>query len=232
MSVFRRLQEVGYLSSFTHSGRYYTLTDIPEFDEHGLWFHQGVGFSRIGTLKGTVVDLVEGADAGKTHPELESLVRVRVHNTLLELLRERRIGRERLDRLYLYVSANETRAAEQVDRRHQVVATGVDEAEPLPVELVIAVLVEALHASEGLASGAVVAARLSARGQGVTAEQVEHVYAEFQLVPGKKRRSHARNTRVLEELRSEPAGPLLPPDPQHLGDPGGRARGARSLSTM
>lgn len=30
MSVFRRLNEVGYRSSYTHSGRYYTLSGYPE----------------------------------------------------------------------------------------------------------------------------------------------------------------------------------------------------------
>jgi hypothetical protein len=186
MSVFRRLKEVGYLSSFTHSGRYYTRTDIPEFDRHGLWFYRDIGFSRTGTLKGTVANLVDVAEAGRTHPELESLVRVRVHNALLELLRERRIRRERLNRLFLYVGADETRAAEQVRRRKKAVATAVVVAQPSPVEIVIAVLVEALHASEGLATGAVVAARLATRGQVVTAEQVELIYAEYQLIPGKK----------------------------------------------
>jgi hypothetical protein len=59
MSVFRRLREVGYRSSYTHAGRYYTLLDIPRFDERGLWFHQDVGFSRFGTLKSTLIALAD-----------------------------------------------------------------------------------------------------------------------------------------------------------------------------
>lgn len=46
MTVFRRLKRVGYLTSYTHAGRYYTLLEIPRFDEFGLWFHQQIGFSR------------------------------------------------------------------------------------------------------------------------------------------------------------------------------------------
>jgi hypothetical protein len=57
-SVFRDLTTIGYLSSYTHTGRYYTLVHIPEFDEHGLWFFQGVGFSKAGTLKSTITELV------------------------------------------------------------------------------------------------------------------------------------------------------------------------------
>jgi len=81
-SVFRDLAVLDYLTSFTHAGRYYTLTDIPQFDEHGLWFFQGIGFSRAGTLKRTLVELVGAADAGHTHNELQSLLHVRVHNAL------------------------------------------------------------------------------------------------------------------------------------------------------
>jgi len=102
-SIFRDLSTIGYLASYTHTGRYYTLDPIPEFDEHGLWFFQGVGFSKKGTLKRTVVDLVHGAEAGRRHDELELIVRIRVHNTLLILVRDMAISRERVEGAYLYV---------------------------------------------------------------------------------------------------------------------------------
>ena len=183
-SLYRDLSALGYLSSFTHKGRFYTLAGIPDFDEHGLWFHEGIGFSRAGTLIETVVRLVEASEAGRTHPELEALVRVRVHNTLLHLVEEARLGRERLGRHYLYVSAEGGRGVEQFACRRALMAAA--EATALPAEVVIAVLVEALQASDGLAPAAVVAARLSVRGEAVTGEQVERVYAEHGLVPGKK----------------------------------------------
>ena len=69
MSVFRRLKPLGYLSSFTDAGCYYTLHDIPKFDPLGLWFYQGVGFSRAGTLKSTVIDIVNLSETGKTPTE-------------------------------------------------------------------------------------------------------------------------------------------------------------------
>ena len=61
MTVFRRLREVGYRTSFTHRGQYYRLAELPEFDECGLWFHGDVGFSRSGTLKETIAVQVEQA---------------------------------------------------------------------------------------------------------------------------------------------------------------------------
>ena len=97
MTVFRRLSPMGYVSSYSHAGRYYTLRDIPVFDPDGLWQHAGVLFSRDGTLKKTVVRLVEEADAGQFHRELHVRLRLRVHNTLADLIAQQRLGREPLD---------------------------------------------------------------------------------------------------------------------------------------
>ncbi len=186
MSVFRRLRELGYMSSYTHTGRYYTLADIPDFDEHGLWRHQTIGFSRFGTLKATVVHRVEHAEAGYTHGELEALLRVQVFSTLHRLIGARELGRERIGGPYVSVSSDEERALRQLDARQQQVV-GETPGSALPSdEVVLLVLVEVLHASEGLPTAPVVAARLVASGEAVTIEHVEQIYAEFQLVPGKK----------------------------------------------
>ena len=55
-SLFRDLTALGYRSSYTHTGRYYTLVSVPEFDADGLWRYQGIGFSRDGTLTSTWTD--------------------------------------------------------------------------------------------------------------------------------------------------------------------------------
>ena len=58
LSVFRRLALLGYLTSCTHPARYYTLREIPQFDEFGLWHYGGVGFCRAGTLNFVAVFVV------------------------------------------------------------------------------------------------------------------------------------------------------------------------------
>jgi len=94
MTVFRRLKEVGYRSSFTHRGRYYTLREIPRFDADGLWFYEGVGFSRFGTLKETVAQMVPEAQAGSTQSELTAVLRVPVQRPLHDLFRAEVLGRQ------------------------------------------------------------------------------------------------------------------------------------------
>src|ERR1035441_7559688 len=49
ITVFRKLQPLDYLTSYSHRGRYYTLREIARFDDHGLWSQADVWFSRFGT---------------------------------------------------------------------------------------------------------------------------------------------------------------------------------------
>ena len=37
MTVFRKLRELSYRTSYSHGSRYYTLSEIAQFDENGLW---------------------------------------------------------------------------------------------------------------------------------------------------------------------------------------------------
>jgi hypothetical protein len=183
MSVFRRLREVGYNSSYTHAGRYYTLEDVPTYDEHGLWFFRDIGFSKAGTLKETLVIEVEQSPAGRTHAELQHLLRVRVHNTLLSLVQQGRIGRRAFDGVHVYVSADATRAAAQMAGRQMLAAEAV---RVVPAEHAVEILVEALRCAPHVPAAAAVAERLAARGLRLGAHDVEQVFAAYDLMPGKK----------------------------------------------
>ena len=53
MTIFRVLCRLKYLSSYSHRGQFYTLFDIPDFNELGLWSYHSVWFSRFGNLLST-----------------------------------------------------------------------------------------------------------------------------------------------------------------------------------
>src|SRR5215207_8843736 len=91
MTVFRKLKPLGYQTSYSHRGKYYTLIRTPRFDERGLWEYDGVGFSRYGNLLATSQHFVESADAGVTAIELEDVLHVEVKGPLLALYRAKRI---------------------------------------------------------------------------------------------------------------------------------------------
>ncbi len=186
MTAFRRLRQIGYRTSYTHRGRYYTLADIPDFDDWGLWFHGEIGFSRAGTLKETAAVQVEDTPDGRTHSELSQLLRVRVHNTLLDLVRTGRIGREPYRGKLLYVSADPERAAEQVQHREKTDRALAEALRVLTDEEVVEVLVETLRAAPEVPEPLLVARRLAARGVRLEPHHVEQVFEEHGLVPGKK----------------------------------------------
>ena len=116
VTVFRKLKELSYHSSYSHRGRYYTLDEIPQFDPQGLWsFHQ-VWFSRWGNLVKTLEALVSAAPQGYFASELQQLLHVEVKDALLQLVEQRRIARQPVTGLFLYCSQN------AATRRRQVLA--------------------------------------------------------------------------------------------------------------
>jgi hypothetical protein len=190
MSVFRRLKTLGYHSSYTHGGRYYTLAEVPEFDSWGLWFHRQVGFSRAGTLKETVVELVGGSPAGMTPKELRALLRLAVsnalYNTLSELARSAQLQSRKLSGRTVYLSAETQIAAKQIEQRELQQHSALTSPVATTTEVVIAVLVEALQAEAVLVEASVISARLHARSIAVSAAQVEQIFSHYELQPGKK----------------------------------------------
>jgi len=192
-TVFRAVSRVGYRTSFSHAGRYYTLERIPKFDARGLWFHRDVGFSSHGTLRATVVVLVERSDAGYTHGELQVELKLRLHDTLRSLVEDELIGRERVEDVYLYVSARSKVARTQVARRRQTVAKAREAVPSLDPARAIDVLVAVIHHPSD--DPKAIVARLAAKGRLVGLEQVEQLFGRYDL-PGKKRaRSRSRRSR-------------------------------------
>lgn len=119
MTVFRKLRALGYLSSFSHRGQYYTLADIPQFDELGLWSYRAVWFSRDGNLLKTCQRFVEEAGAGLTVGKLRALLQVDVKEPLLHLYREKRIDREKIGDVYVYLSREAGVRRVQTARRQE-----------------------------------------------------------------------------------------------------------------
>jgi len=115
-TVFRKLKELSYRSSYSHRGRYYTLAEIPQFDPQGLWSFQSVWFSRWGTLVTTVESLVSDAPQGYFAEELRQILHVEVKDALLQLVEQHRLARQPVTGLFLYCSSD------PATRRRQVLA--------------------------------------------------------------------------------------------------------------
>ena len=104
ITVFRKLKELSYRSSYSHRGRYYTLDEIPHFDPQGLWSFHEVWFSRWGNLVTTLEALVSAAPQGYFAKELQQLLHVEVKDPLLQLVEQHRVARQQASGLFLYCS--------------------------------------------------------------------------------------------------------------------------------
>jgi hypothetical protein len=131
MTVFRKLSELDYCTSYSHRGGYYTLPGIAEFDEMGLWSFRSIYFSEKGTLISTSEACVNESEAGYFVDELESLLHVTVKNAVRQLVDEKRIAREKVDGKFLYCGID------PVLRKKQLQARNIYQSEaataPLPI---------------------------------------------------------------------------------------------------
>lgn len=192
-SLFRDLDALDYLSSYTHTGRYYTLVSLPSFDGDGLWRYQGIGFSRDGTLKATVRRLAESAEAGRTQRELQLRLETRVHNPLLALVEGKQLRREPIEGEYVYLAAAQAQAKKQLEHRRSLVVAGLTATMPVAPTLEVEVLLEVIHGARmPLPDAATVAARLVARGIRATEADVGAVLERHRLkktAPSRSRHS-------------------------------------------
>ena len=144
MTAFRTLRRLGYCSSYSHRGGYYTLREIPEFDQFGLWSFHSAWFSRHGNLLQTTAALVEQTEAGYTAAELEMLLQVGVKHSMLKLKRRGLIDRCKIAGVYVYTSVDGgRRRQQQLMREDREAAAEVGlamDAELLPEEAKAAIV--------------------------------------------------------------------------------------------
>lgn len=117
MTVFRKLREISYHTSYSHRRRYYVLDEVARFDQRGLWSYRDVHFSRFGSLVDTGERFVTDAKRGLFASELAQLVHVEVQEPLLRLVRARRLAREKVSGEYLYCSRDSIRRKAQLHAR-------------------------------------------------------------------------------------------------------------------
>ena len=175
-SVRRFLAEVGYYSSFTHNGGWYTLRSIPRFGRNGLWFYHDIGFSRAGTLTKTLIALITGSPAGMSAEMLGETLRCRCHGVLVNLWRKGKITRQKTGRCQVYFAADPHKAANQ---RQAWAAQHLPEVR-FSAEIAVLVLAEFIRSPDS--SFEQLAKKIS-RNKDVTvnAKQIEQLFDQHDL---------------------------------------------------
>lgn len=168
-STRRILTHRGYYSSFTHNGRWYTLSSIPLFDADGLWFHRDIGFSMAGSLTRTLVDLTTRSPDGMSAESLGKKLRCRCHSILVHLYRQDRLQRQRFGRSYIYLASDSHTAEKQCLARQKPVE--------LPAEIAVLVLAQFIR-NPGTGFQALAKKVSKSSGLTVGSDQIRALFAE------------------------------------------------------
>ncbi|MCY3820939.1 MAG: hypothetical protein OXH52_16535 [Gammaproteobacteria bacterium] len=124
MTVFRKLSELAYLTSYSHRGKYYTLRALCRFDADGLWSDGRAWFSRFGTLQNTCRHFVERSEAGLAATELDAALHVDTRQAVRRLHRRGLLEREKFDGVFVYLSARASDQRRQRAARRETAAGG------------------------------------------------------------------------------------------------------------
>jgi hypothetical protein len=121
MTIFRHLKKLHYLSSISHRGKYYTLSNIPEYNDYGIWIFSGVHFSKFGTVRKTLLEVINHSLAGFRSKELHDIIGVEIKKPLLGLLADKQIVRKKIAGSYIYFSIDgDTRKKQELARNNSL----------------------------------------------------------------------------------------------------------------
>lgn len=106
ITVRRRLKKWKTFTSINQNGRYYTLPEIPEFDDNGLWKYQFALFSKHGNLKQTIIELVKRSEAGLSAADISSIIEIPSSSSYFSQIKQSdEIKREKYQGRFVYFSA-------------------------------------------------------------------------------------------------------------------------------
>jgi hypothetical protein len=105
ITVIRRLKKWKTYTSINKNGRYYTLPQIPVFDENGLWKYQTVLFSKYGNLKQTTIELIRRSQVGLSAVDIAEIIEIPSSSSFFSQIKNvAGIQREKLQGRFTYFS--------------------------------------------------------------------------------------------------------------------------------
>jgi hypothetical protein len=104
VSVRRFLKRVGYVRSYTHNGKCYTLQRIAQFNSQGIWRHEQTGFSKHGTLVQTINHLIHKSPMGLSAAELTGILESPCQSFLSNQYKAGKLDRIKPGPEYIYLA--------------------------------------------------------------------------------------------------------------------------------
>lgn len=180
MTAWRLLRKHGYLTSYNHNARYYTIDGIPQFDEYGLWSYRKICFSKWGALTDTMLALVHNSKAGLTAEQLQQRLQVKnLKPALSRLVDQKRVQREKIENHFVYFPLQEAAHKKQQKQRKQQDLRRPSKADLPALEHIIALLVEMIGHPQNTPRQW--SRRLARQGIRIPPQQIQAVLDHYQI---------------------------------------------------
>jgi hypothetical protein len=179
-TIFRRLESYEYLTSYNKNGSGITLKDIPEFNTMGLWKYEGFMFSKFGTLKNTVPQVVEKSEAGLSAGELQHILQVQVYHHVSLCVYNGTIFRDTTWRYPIYYSIKISQREKQQKARKLLIEESTHPSvPPISKDKIIKMLVIAVKYH--IKSVEKLMLRLESEGIKVSEKDVMWVFEKYEI---------------------------------------------------
>lgn len=89
-------------TSYNQNGKFYTLPQVPVFNQHGLWRYKDIAFSKHGNLKKSIVHFVNMSPAGLSGRELGEILELSPQSFMHHFSKCPGIRREKHGGVFVY----------------------------------------------------------------------------------------------------------------------------------
>ena len=103
ITIGRDIKTIGAITSYTHRGKYITISDIPDFDENGIWFYKKIGFAKFKNSLDLIISIINAKEA-ITKEDIEEILKIQISKQIQILLKHDRLHRVKLGAKYFYLS--------------------------------------------------------------------------------------------------------------------------------
>lgn len=108
----RHLKKWNAYKSCNKNNRYYTLPDVPKFDQNGLWRYEDIVFSKFGPLKETIIELVSNSKSGLSVNELTAMTGIS-HTFLYQMQDIPELKKEKINSKYFFFASQDVNYRKQ-----------------------------------------------------------------------------------------------------------------------
>jgi len=171
-TIQRRLKKWGTYTSYNRNCRYYTLSDIPKFNQYGLWRFRDILFSKHGNLKETFIYIVNHSKAGMSAFEMSEIMGLPSYSFLSHFKNDPNIQREKHKGLYIYFSKDLNEFERQKHEREKLFQAKVELELPSDGDAIV-ILVELIkHQNDDVDQ---LTRRVRRRGVKISTEKVRNL---------------------------------------------------------